>query len=397
MQRCAYLSIRNPTTQEVVFDACQCALPTSGDNGMTTVEKPCCTQAGLGCLSRIPGYVSSRLYITQEQSAAQYPADGTTVNTGCGDQEDDEEFWWTKYEQASEHGVWVQYEGEEYQSPTQQEFANFDGEYTYVAPVMGGDGTRRKGLGKTSSLLSSQVSDGKPSSEDYTVYITQVRRAQNMYSQGDEKYRGITVNRFEVKHDFLDRDVEADPGDVDNSEVGSATPVSGVADATYVNGFPSFVSLPWYLYNEELLSRGITVTSNGKAATADEEKHSVYILVEPASGMSLSGHKRLMASFSVWGCSSQLQGCYAVVDSAANIQSPYVPGNIIVPIYWMDETTEPTDKQIDDFKSILELSQTADYIVLIFPIVGGIGCIVGLIFSFKTSKKSIVRASLLNN
>eukprot|EP00298_Acanthocystis_sp_HF-20_P005568 c15693_g1_i1.p1 GENE.c15693_g1_i1~~c15693_g1_i1.p1 ORF type:complete len:738 (-),score=279.31 c15693_g1_i1:154-2367(-) len=377
------VTINNITAPRCGFipNGCKCLNAAHGDNGTATLAKPCCTSAGLGCLGKVTGYVSDSLYQTIDQYISQYPEDLTTAATGCGNQKSGEEFYWSVYDYKKEVPLWSQGLRENYQAPTQDDIKNV-ANFTYSSPVRGGDGTRAKGRGRTSGLFSDQVSDGNPAQDETIVFITQVPRAQTIYNQGSEKYKGILVSRFAPKSYFLNQSVNAQPANIDNGQVGAGTPYSGLQDVSFVSGFPAYVSRPFYLYNEDLLEKGISVTLNGAKVVPNADDHETYLLIEPASGLTLSGHKRLMASFSLYNCSSLTQGCI-IGGGAANVFSPNVPPSIIVPQYYMDETASLPDDKADQFKQILQLSLASDCILVVVTIVGGLGWVIGMFFLYK--------------
>jgi hypothetical protein len=397
-----YWSTRCQAMLSVFPTACTCIDPAHGENGISTTTKPCCTQAGVGCLATVPGYVSDALYVTQEQYDEQYDEqDVTTQNTGCGDQKKGEEFAWSTYLDMQQHPLWARQGRPLYQAPSQQNIATFNAstETTFYSPVTGTDGTRARGRGRTSKLFSDQISDGKPHTDYIDVYITQSLRAQRIFSQGSEDFKGVLVNRFAPREKFLEQNVLAEPANIDNGQVGVGTPESGLADITYMAGFPAYISRPYYFRNEALATRGISLTRDGQAVTPNADEHETYLLIDPASGMALTGHKRLQASFALYKCESPAQqGCRDATRGVANVFTPNVKGGIVIPQYYMDETSTAPDDSIDTFKKAMSLSLATDVIVVIFPIIGGIVLAVSLFFLYKTRNqegRSVISVPLM--
>jgi hypothetical protein len=249
LQRCALVGT----------DACKCSVNT---NRTTTTAMPCCTVAGLGCLYKVTGYVSDDQYLSQAQSEMSYTIDDTTQNTGCGKFDNDEHFWWSRYENKTQTDWWAQQNRAHYTPPSQLEVlaaTSDNSQFTYRAPVYGDDGTRTKPTGVTSSLMSPYFSDGS-SHDTRVVYITQAYRGIEIYKTGTESWNGIKVARYSPAPYFLSRGVKAFPGTMENYEVGAATPTNGLQDGTYHYGFPTYISRPLYLFgNESLLTDGIEV------------------------------------------------------------------------------------------------------------------------------------------
>jgi len=396
---------------------CKCAIPTHGVNGLSTPEKPCCTVLGLGCLAKVVGYVSDEMYLSQDQSYLDYTADNTTQNTGCGDFEDESEFWWSGYEGAKAKFVWSSASAA-YTSPTQPQFTNATTNpqffQNYMAPVRGSDGTRSKGRGKTTKSFSKKLTDGKPKYDSRTVYITQVYRSTQVFSQGTTEFQGIPVTKFSPPKGFLNQNTTAAPDTVDNSMVGAATPFAGVQDITYTTGFPAFVSRPLFMYgdsdalhqtagcktNPSISCSGINVMIDGEEAEADPNVYETYLNVEPSTGLTFEGHKRLMASFGLWKCVSPTQGCTPAYGiGLANLLSPYVPGGKVIPQYWMDETSQATDDQVSTFKKLENVSYSADVVLLVLVLFGGLFLVAGVVLLVLSNKRkpASTTESLMSN
>jgi len=246
------------------------------------------------------------------------------------------------------------------------------------------------------------------------VYITQVLRSVLLVNLGSEKFNGITVNRYSPDKEFLSRTYVPNP---DNSYYisgstqvaagkgkgwvyGGATPFDGVQDVTVLASFNAFLSRPYFLYGDpNLLTRGITVTTNGVPAEASTDLHDTFILVEPSSGLSLAGHKRLMASFALFNCTNAGQLCGAGFEpglSITQVSGPFVPPGIIIPQYFMDENSQATSDNIDTFKKIMNIILAADVILVVASIAGFIGCMVGTVVlgrRYRSSKVDIDRTS----
>eukprot|EP00301_Raphidiophrys_heterophryoidea_P025339 c8481_g1_i1.p1 GENE.c8481_g1_i1~~c8481_g1_i1.p1 ORF type:complete len:778 (-),score=148.24 c8481_g1_i1:104-2176(-) len=398
---------------------CKCLISTHGTNGMSTSDKPCCTYAGLGCLRKIPGYVSDEMYLSEDQVYDDYPTDNTTQSTGCGSFDSEKEFWWSTYESLKAKPVWTNITAL-YVDPSQLDIkaAAKDPNF-YFAPTMGSDGTRSKGVGHTSGSFSKELTDGKPKYDSRTVFITQVYRPTTVHFKGTTKFNGITLAKYSPNQDFLSQAVKAYPLDVDNGIVGGATPYSGIADISYIAGFPAYVSRPLFLYGDaEALHQttcnrtnpqtatvscsGINIMIDGESALPDPVLYETYLNVEPATGLTMEGHKRLMASFGLYKCVSKLQGCTPYFGvGLANLLSPYVPGGKVIPQYWMDETSQATDDQVSKFKSLEMVSYSADVVLLVLTLFGSLFIVAGaalvVIEKRRPPRVRVVTESLMSN
>eukprot|EP00298_Acanthocystis_sp_HF-20_P017083 c21661_g7_i1.p1 GENE.c21661_g7_i1~~c21661_g7_i1.p1 ORF type:complete len:750 (-),score=212.58 c21661_g7_i1:360-2609(-) len=369
----------------IYADACVCAHNTSATS---TTSAPCCTKLGFGCLAPIPGYVSSRLY-TSKDAYHTVNKEWAVAGTGCGSYSvKGSEFWNTHYNSKTSFAVWNSNgvtEGVHLTPAQVNTFSTAASPYVYT--VKGSGGSNSVGVGRTSAVTSNDLTDGKPYLESIYVFISQALRPQTLYNSGTEKFQGVTVNRFIVKENFLDKNVNADPSDpaVDNFQVGVGHPFSGVVDTSYIRGFPSYLSRPYFLYQTSLLSRGMTVTENGAAITPTKEKHDTYLLIEPALGATLSGHKRLQAAFSVYPCTTALAtvGMCASGGSLANVFTRNVPGGIIVPTFFMDETASATTSSTDSIQAINTVLYAADIILIVCSIVGFFIFVLGLVLALR--------------
>lgn len=428
MQRCAVIGQGAGVGQQ----ACACALNTSS---YTTVVKPCCTTMGLGCLAPVPGYIADNLVLSEDQAKALNSFDEYVENTGCGDYAVGEETWQSEYARQQSKALFfrafradVDPRKPPYSPVDAQEFqagmnniattpAGNDVPDFYMSPVMGGDGTRFKGVGKNSKMFSNELSTGNPAYQHLTLFITQVYRATRVFMVDTLMNRGVRVNRFEPDKHFLDQGHTADPpGDVDNAVVGAGVPYSGVTDVTYTTGVPSFVSFPLFLNGDPDLRdqstncttdpgncAGVRMTHDGKAAVPSEAAHMTYLEVEPASGMTVSAKKRLAASFSIFKCLNPAGedslpayklGCFPGFASAsmANLLSPNIAGGKIAMMYWIEETAAATDKQMSDIVKVGKLARSADLLLVICPIIGSIITLIATVVLFskrnEASRKS---------
>jgi len=290
--------------------------------------------------------------------------------------------------------LWAQGSRSAYAPPTQEDVAGFSPSVaTFNSTVVGGDGTRLKGKGRSSALFSDQLSDNNPIQKELVVFITQVPRAQSIYFVGAETYKDILVNRYAPTSFFLNQSTKAEPADFDNGEVGAGTPFSGLQDVSFMAKFPAYVSRPYFLHNEDLLTRGISVTNFGQPIAPNSNDHETYLLVEPSTGLSFTGHKRLQASFSLYNCTSRAQGC-TVGKAVTNLFSPDIPPLTIIPQYYMDETASLPDDKANQFIQLTKLSLAADCVLVVVTIVGGLGWFIGMFMCYRRYRG---RRSLVGN
>eukprot|EP00298_Acanthocystis_sp_HF-20_P016189 c21409_g1_i1.p1 GENE.c21409_g1_i1~~c21409_g1_i1.p1 ORF type:complete len:725 (+),score=229.94 c21409_g1_i1:26-2176(+) len=361
-------------------DGCKCVNSEHGIGGVTDATRPCCTLSGLGCLSSVSGSISEKYFATQDQSYAELKGKDLAVQaTGCGSHSKGQEFWYNNYMNTTKIPTWTTNTRTLYSIPSISELTNWNLAKAYNATVMGGDGTRFKGTGRTSEYFSGQLSSGNPYLTSIVIYFPEMVRPQTISSKGSESYKGITVNRFTPAQTFLDQGVLADPpGNIDNGALGAATPYSGLQDVSYINGFPSYVSRPFFLYNKnDLLTKGITVTNGGSSASANADDHETYYLVEPSTGLTFLSHKRLMTSFALFNCTNSTAQLCKSGSGLTGLFTPNVPGGVIVPQFYFDESSSVPSSVTDYYGYLLQGLLGAECVLVIMTVLGFFGWIIG--------------------
>jgi len=236
--------------------------------------------------------------------------------------------------------------------------------------------------------------------------------------------RGVPANRYRASSALLDQTAE-------NQAMGAGVPYAGVQNLAYILGAPTYVSRPLFMFGDPAL---LTQSSNAdkfmvapraagfeggiKLYSAYDYKmphelldtprlidpdfldenidyYDTFLDIEPASGKTISAHKRLMASPSVWSCDPARQSscglfpaypivadksgdCYTAYTassgqkpypcSAANILTPRVMADKAIPAFWMDQTATLTQDQADKVATLGQVNQAAGVFVVVVPI-----------------------------
>ena len=159
---------------------------------------------------------------------------------------------------------------------------------------------------------------GSPHADQIYLWSPQFKRPVALEYTGKMKVEGVSANRFEITDAELDPTGVANiPGlkGVQKSEIGigqttckreaaclqafKPSHLKGLVDVTPHEGFAAFVSRPHFDDAAPQLREDVTLIGNGM-----NEDFSTYMAVEPASGKTILGHKRLqVATGSLRPCS----------------------------------------------------------------------------------------------
>jgi hypothetical protein len=83
------------------------------------------------------------------------------------------------------------------------------------------------------------------------VYVNQAFRNASLHTEEGKKIKGIFANRFRPSKALLNFDSK-------NPDPGVGYPYDGVQDLTFVEGLPTYVSHPYFLFGDErLVAQGI--------------------------------------------------------------------------------------------------------------------------------------------
>ena len=271
--------------------------------------------------------------------------------------------------------------------------------------------------------------------ESYHIFLKQARRPVDVYFHSTEDIKGIKTDRFLTEKEFLNREHG------DNIKTGTGVPFDGVECLTYVYEAPVFVHRPNFLYGDESLlnqsvvpdrfeyeaknrSIGIRMyrgyenyAPNAKkivgplpqidAQTLQDymDDYDTIMHIEPASGVTVKAHGRLGASFSVFACDPKdpLSGscllfpnenskCYGKTASAspflqntslpcssANILTPNILGDVLIPQYWVDQTSEVNDYVASQLRISGQLHLLGGVLMVCLAALGVILALTGLI------------------
>eukprot|EP00656_Telonema_subtile_P055053 TRINITY_DN8405_c0_g2_i4.p1 TRINITY_DN8405_c0_g2~~TRINITY_DN8405_c0_g2_i4.p1 ORF type:complete len:683 (+),score=166.52 TRINITY_DN8405_c0_g2_i4:321-2369(+) len=232
-----------------------------------------------------------------------------------------------------------------------------------TVPVTGSNNvqTTPKGI----SALNSD--DNGPYSTTLFEWADQLKRPAALTFIEGVDYKGVHVNRFEMpRSELVGSNPVMQPGvDALGSDLGvgvlpgATKNIAGIVDMSPFEGFPLFVSMPHYYQGDPALQDYATLLTGDIAAN-----YVSYMEVEPASGTTFGGALRLQAATMV--------NRTAAGGSMTTVFYPNVTPQVLVPLYWLDETAFISDTDLDLFKTVLELDEAARWTLYIGPAFCGV-------------------------
>ncbi|KAG3098350.1 hypothetical protein PI124_g15366 [Phytophthora idaei] len=329
-----------------------------------------CEAMGL-CAAPLPGIAeSSGLDYSQAAPDASSLLD-YVKRTGCDD--------------LTKIGTYVEYNGftvapvwvdlGERRNPTLAELSAFSSYANCASPVAniscfdvsGTDGAALKPGGVTINGMAKHTTADYFNS--YTGSIKIYTTVSNMETEVD--FNGVSLHRFGTPSDTFDYTDE-------NAKLGTGIPVDGLHQLSFVTGFLTYMSGPFFIFSNTSLLEAVEMTNtNGTVLTADymyesdgslvESLHSAYgtfVDIESGTGQTMSARKRSQISYAVAASS--------VVPNASmsDLVWPTLPTEVVLPTYWVEEAGEAKDSVLDTFKSTLTLVKTFLPGLIVLIIVG---------------------------
>ena len=229
------------------------------------------------------------------------------------------------------------------------------------------------------------------------------------------RVKGLTANRYAISKDVLD------------NTPGGRVPrgYSGITSLAYTTGFPSWISLPLWVYAPSALniSTNIDLTrpdGSRVLAQGSEEKENTkqkvftprsgdwtlqtYLDVEPVTGATINAHKRLMASFAVpqmdsqsgsAGASKGVGDLFVAGNAAAtNVFAPELAAMVLTPVYYLDEHSTITDSDADTLKLAITVDSASNLVLYILTPIGAVFFVYGLHLCLHQRRKEKIPKSL---
>lgn len=196
------------------------------------------------------------------------------------------------------------------------------------------------------------------------------------------EYKDVLLHKFSVSNSLLSSSSS-------NADMGTGYPVDGVQPLAFISGFLAYLSFPVFVYGDETLTSNLQITmSDGVVASNDNlyesgslkstyaDKYTTVVGIEAGLGKTLYARQRLQANYAV--AYSSFNTSIAMTD----IVWPNLKPEIIVPIYWADESQTIQDESISSYKTVVTILNT--FIpILVIGLILGVGLIAGGVYYLR--------------
>ncbi|GMH35846.1 hypothetical protein BSKO_03714 [Bryopsis sp. KO-2023] len=199
------------------------------------------------------------------------------------------------------------------------------------------------------------------------IWVGDLYRTLTLRGKEVKDFSGVEVVRFE-----LDDGVLIPNAYYDQSILGL---INVTKPMTRAQGAPVYFSLPHFCRSSEALKNGVVGMS------CDPERHTLFVDVEPNTGLAIRGGKRLMLSSEFGPAFSQVE--------------PNVVQTVL-PIFWVDGAEEATEDQLDLIKDSIYWAQDVSRHTRTASLVGSIVFLFLLValFACVTIRAKYIRRKL---
>ncbi|RLN98659.1 hypothetical protein BBJ28_00014176 [Nothophytophthora sp. Chile5] len=329
-----------------------------------------CDSVGL-CAMPLPGIAESSGMDYSETAPDASSLSAYIKRTGCDDLSKIGEY--EQYNGITVAPVWVDL-GER-RNPTLAEiiafssYANCDSPADNVTcfKVSGTDGTSLKPGGVTINGMAKETT-----SDSFNSYLGAAELYITIASADEEvDFNDVSLHRFATPNDiFAYSEAKA--------YVGTGFPVDGLQSLSFVIGFLSYMSGPFFIHGDTSLidavemttTNGTVVTSdvmydsNGDLADAFLEAYGTFVDIESGTGQTMRARKRSQISYALAASTTVANA------SMSDLLWPTLPTEVVLPTYWVQEAGEAKDSVLDTFKSTLTLLKTFLPVLIVLIIVG---------------------------
>ncbi|KAF4041232.1 CD36 family [Phytophthora infestans] len=347
-----------------------------------------CESVGL-CAAPLPG-IAETSGLDYSETAPDASTLGAYVKrTGCDDLGNIGA--WVEYDSFNVAPVWADL-GER-RNPTLAEINAFSSYANCESPVAnvtcvnvsGTDGMALKPGGVTINGMAKQTT-----ADSFNSYLGPAKISITIASLDTKvDFDGVSLHRFGTPVDvFAYTD--------DNAEVGTGVPVNGLHQLSFVTGFLSYMSGPFFIYGGTSLLEAVEMTnSDGTVMTAGTMYNSdgtlfesflnaygTFVDIESGTGQTMRARKRSQVSYSLAASSSVANA------SMSDMLWPTLPTEVVLPTYWVQEAAEAKDNVLDTFKSTLTLVKTFLPGLIVLIIAGSIE-VGGGVFLWRRHKQRL--------
>ena len=315
-----------------------------------------CASTGL-CAAPLPGIVESSGLDYSDTAPDASTLNAYTKRTGCDD--------------LTKIGTYVAYNGftvapvwadlGERRNPTLAELNAFSSYATCDSPVAnvtcvnvsGTDGTALRPGGVTVNGMAKQTTaDAFDSYTGAAAMSIPIASTKTMVD-----YNGVSLHRFAAHIDVFD---------YTNDSAGTGVPVNGLQQLSFVTGFLSYLSGPYFLYGDPSLLEAVQMTNNDgtvmSAATMYDSEgvlvesflnaYGTFVDIESGTGQTVRARKRSQISYAL-ASSMTIPNA-----SMSDVLWPMLRTEVVLPTYWVQEAGEAKDSVLNTLKKTLSLVRT---------------------------------------
>jgi len=137
---------------------------------------------------------------------------------------------------------------------------------------------------------------------EISLYVSEVKLPVSLLYRKDEEVKGITARRYTLNEalinaSFIPKNTYKNDGKWKQSPLHSP---DGLFDITPTQGgVPTLSSIPWWGHSDPTVYAHITCNGNPCSDAYEPSIHDTYLDVEPITGLTIKGNKRLQANFRV--------------------------------------------------------------------------------------------------
>ncbi|KAF1326733.1 Croquemort-like mating, partial [Globisporangium splendens] len=330
-----------------------------------------CSTLGL-CAAPLPGAVATTGLDYSVLGPPSADTLGTyTQRTGCDDSNFIGEY--EEYDGDKTSAIWSTLDSR--RNPTSAEILAFASYGNCANPtanltcakVQGGDGTGVKPGGAGIHGFADEIPQ-----KSISLYLDSIKFNISIVSADAEiDYEGITLHRFIAPTDLLTYTAE-------KTVTGTGFPVDGVQSLAFTSGFLAYLSYPVFLYGASSLTSGVEITMadgvvassstlyevDGSVKTAYADKYVTYVDIEAGTGKTMRARKRLQASYAI--AKSSVNASRPMTD----VLWPTMGSEVIVPVYWGEESSTIKNSQVDSYKTIASLLSSMIPVLVVGLVVG---------------------------
>jgi hypothetical protein len=373
------------------------------------------TGSGMGCLRYVDGLLQKRRVFSADE-AEEYLGSTVIHNTNCASSN---RLHITEWMGQSKLTEWFTPSGYTYPympwadpSIVKGAGTQYPGTFSAFNLSDGRVVTQVLGTGTGKSFLRKNLNSGDVEEEEFPVYLPGINRVRTAKFHKNKKFDGLRVSKYYLKHDSLDASAESQmkgllpyPNMVNLLYTSSGLPVilalpnfMGVDSDIYSQtsnakrGYPDGVGVSMYRTHESYSRDSAEMTPELTTAASIayyKEDFANWWEWEPATGLTITNQAASMFNMFTMNCNPSLDPtcafarqeastmCYPGMlsdgttvtspCSNANVFTPLVQGEKVLPMYWNRVAAAPPDNAIASVVDLLDVRYAFSILCILIP------------------------------